>query len=191
MKQFVRQLALGSATLALVALATPAFAESPVNFDFGYQYLMHTGAGGNTNYPAGFNIDVAVAVSDAIRVVGEGSWSRDSSFRDVLNNNDVTLTATSYGGGLRWASHTEGIASHLQLIAGIHHDSYSTGLGNAIDNTINGGNNKFMLQPGFGIVIPIAPAVGILGQADYRRVFYDGNAEKNFYRFIAGIRIGR
>lgn len=191
MKQLVRQIVFGTIMAGLMALAAPASAQSKVDLGLGYQYLVHSTSGDSEKYPAGFNVDVSVGLSDAIRVVAEGSWSRDSSLGDVFSN-DATLMATSYGAGLRWASHTQGIATHLQLIGGIHHDSISTGLGSALDDLANTDNNNFMLQPGFGIVIPIAPGLGILGQADYRYVFYSADdAHKSLYRFVAGLRIGR
>jgi hypothetical protein len=179
--------------LALVGFARPASAQSPVDVSIGYQYLVHSFSDvDDQKYPAGFNVDVSVGLSDAIRVVVEGNWSRDSSVGDLFDSDEATLTATAFGGGLRWASHTEGIATHLQLIAGVHHDSLSTGLGSDIDDLFNEDNNNFMLQPGFGIVIPIAPGVGILGQADYRRVFYSGDdTDSNLYRFVVGLRFGR
>jgi len=163
--------ALGVAASGLVA--SPALAQ---NLDVGaaYQFLHAP----EVNYPGGFNVDASLGLSDNFRVVGEYGIARRGGETFGVEG---TLTATNYGGGLRIASDTPGWAPYVQIIAGAHEDK------------INGFSlTTFMLQPGAGITFPLGSSLGIFGQADYRRIFYDDEAgAENDYRFLAGLRFSR
>jgi len=45
-----------------------------------------------------------------------------------------------------------------------------------------------MLQPGAGVVVPMAHAFGVVGQVDYRRVFFRETGENEFRLFV-GLRV--
>lgn len=180
MKQFARPfvfVVLG----VCAAWAAPVAAQPRVDVGLAYQ-ILHAP---DETYPFGFNVDVSGALTDSLRVVGEVGLSRDS---DSVLFVDGTLTALHVAGGLRYQSDTPGWASYVQFLAGVHHDSVSVDIANLASGDDSA--NTFMIQPGVGIKLPIAPNFGVFGQADYRRIFYEGEGE-NDYRFLVGVRIGK
>jgi hypothetical protein len=47
-----------------------------------------------------------------------------------------------------------------------------------------------MLQPGAGVIVPFRPGWGVVGQVDYRRVFFEEEGD-NEWRLVLGIHFGR
>jgi hypothetical protein len=184
LEAFVKQLARPFVFLVLAVCAmsaVPAAAQPRIDVGIAYQ-ILHAP---DQTYPFGFNVDVSGAITDSLRVVGEVGLSRDS---DSVLFVDGTLTALHGAGGIRYQSDTPGWASYVQFLVGVHHDSASVDVADV--NLPDLSENTFMIQPGVGIKVPIAPSFAVFGQADYRRIFYEDEGE-NDYRFLVGVRIGK
>lgn len=112
MNRFVGVLAVVG--LVLVASAVPASAQ---NVSFGYQYQHLSSGGDGVNMPAGFNVDVGVPVGSGVSIVGQFDWSRKSESEVVLGTSvDATVNVSTFGGGVRWAAHTPGLAPFVDVI---------------------------------------------------------------------------
>jgi hypothetical protein len=172
-KQFVTKLVFGSALLACVAMAAPASAQeaSKVDVGVGYQWLHAP----DQSYPFGLNFDASGALVNDFRWVGEVSWSRDSESEGAL---DATLTAVSYGAGVRWAPAVAAYQPYAQVILGAHRDSL---------DVLDFSETNFMLQPGVGVTVPVGSKWGVFGQVDWRRVFYEDDGTNDF-RLVVGAR---
>jgi hypothetical protein len=181
-KQFVRTFVVGSALLAMVAVAAPASAQdaSQVDLGIGYQWLHAP----DQSYPLGFNVDLSGALTGDLRWVGEFGWSRDSEGDFGL---DASLTATSFGAGLRWAPASASYHPYAQVILGGQRDSINVD-GDVTGDLFDESETTFILQPGAGVTVPVGPKWGVFGQADWRRIFYEGNGTNDF-RFVVGARI--
>jgi hypothetical protein len=183
--------------LLLAGLPLPVSAQTTWDVGVGYQFPVLEEVvmdGFAATYPGGFIVDVSVGVTDTLRLVAEGGWSRGKNY-GALSEDEVltapTLTTSAYGGGLRWVSGSEGIARYMQVIAGIHRATTSSG-DEELDAVLNQGANSFMVQPGCGIFIPVARGVGVVGQADYRFVFReDVPPGRHQIRALVGRRVGR
>lgn len=186
MKQLARRL-LCVAALVLVA-AVPALAQPSIDVAVGYQSLhaqSQTADVPDQSYPFGVNVDVSVGLNDSIRIVGEYGLSRDSDAAFAVSG---TSTASHVAAGIRYASDTPGWSPYVQFLAGVQHDSFSVDV--ASNNLFDFSDNTLMIQPGAGITFPITRMFGIFGQADYRRIFYEGEGQTD-YRFVVGVRLGR
>lgn len=177
--RFVRRLAFGVMTLGLVAVSSPVFAQMPVDVGVGYQYLHAP----DEDFKAGLNLDVSARLyGNIMRVVAVYDWSKNS---DYFQFNTNAHSASSVAAGLRFASHTLGFAPYLQVLSGVQRDSYS---GNTPEFDFS--NSTLMMELGSGVVFPVGGIIGVFGEGDYRRVFYDVDPANEF-SLVAGIRIGR
>lgn len=184
MKQFVRSFVFGSALLALTAIATPASAQDAPALDLGigYQWLHAP----EQAYPFGINLDLSGTLTGHLRWVGELGWSRDSEDVDDVDVSG-SLTATSFGAGVRWTPPAASYRPYVQLLAGVHHDKLNVDA-NALAVYVDVSETSFMLQPGAGVTVPVGAKWGLFGQADWRRIFYEGEGENDF-RLVVGARI--
>jgi hypothetical protein len=161
-------------------VATAAAQTTPTSVSVGYQ-VPHIP---DETYPLGFNFDVAAPLRTTISLVGDLGYARD-----VQNEPGVsgTLQIWNYGVGPRWMFGTTTMAMpYVQLIVGGVHTNARLVLDGA---PFGAAGNAFMLQPGVGVVVPVAGIAGVFGQFDYRRAFFPENGE-NEVRALAGVRIG-
>jgi hypothetical protein len=187
---FVKQIVARVFCVAALGLcgAAPALAQPSIDVAVGYQSLHAQSQAADVpdqSYPFGINVDLSVGLNDSIRVVGEYGLSRDTDAAFAVTG---TLSASHVAGGIRYASDTPGWSPYVQFLVGMQHDSFSVDV--ASNNLFDFSDNTLMIQPGAGITFPITRTVGIFGQADYRRIFYEGQGETD-YRFVVGVRIGR
>jgi hypothetical protein len=178
-KMLCRLLAIAalSLTVANAASAQSMFGDPSVSF--GYQ-LLHIP---DETFPLGFNLDASGTMSNGVGLVGEVGWSKDD--QDELGVGG-TLNFVHYGAGPRWNFGNIMVDAparpFVQVLAGGVHTAAATNLSNDSDNA-------FMLQPGFGVFVPIAPNWGAVGQVDYRRVFF-AEEHDNEWRLVLGFRFG-
>jgi hypothetical protein len=164
---------LTSITCALLTSATTASAQS---VGVGYQFLRAFPSDSSAvNYPLGVNVDVAVPVFRQWQALGEFGWSRNG--KGALGT-EGTLTATSYGGGVRFAT-TARWHPYAQFIVGYHRDAI---------NDFN--ETTVMVQPGGGASYAFGERFRLFGQADLRRILYDDIlGAENDLRLVAGVRL--
>jgi hypothetical protein len=165
------------AAALLVFPRTGAAQTAPIHFSVGYQ-MLHIP---DETYPLGF----AAAVSgreDGLTWAGEVGWSRDDQNEPGVGGN---LTFVEYGAGPRWTVPLANARPFVQVLAGGVHTSANLTINGA---PFDASDSAFMLQPGAGVVVPFASRWGVIGQADYRRVFFKGQGENEF-RLVLGIRM--
>jgi hypothetical protein len=122
-------------------------------------------------FATGWSADLASNLSDAWGVVAEISGSRRSE-ADADLGVDVRLSLDSFGAGIRLSKRGTRLVPFLQTLAGAtrvraHAEVQGTEIGDS--------STAFMLQPGGGINVRLNGRLGLVGQADYRRVFLDDN----------------
>ena len=174
-------------TMAVAGSAVPASAQSygPSRVDFTASYqLLHIP---DETYPAGWNIDVAGpwGNKEVLRWVGEFGMSQDEQTELGVTG---TLKFYHAAAGLRvisWDRHT--VAPFVQILGGVVHPTANLVLANR--GPFSDGDWAPMVQPGGGVSVPLASIVSVVGQVDYRRVFFRETAENEF-RINFGIRIG-
>jgi hypothetical protein len=180
----------------MVLLVTLAFASSGaataaaqtvrgVEASAGYQVLHIP----DETYPFGINLDVSTGVTRNLKAVGEFGWARDS--QDLPGGNS-TLNFVNLGGGARWSlksatvAGTRSVEPYVQFLLGAVHAGADIDINGS---SVSSGTWAFMLQPGAGVTVPFTPVVGLMGQVDYRRAFFDNG--ENEFRFIVGVRVGQ
>ena len=175
------------AVAAIGLVAVPMAAAQPSRFEVSGGYQATRTA--DQIFAVGWSADVSGNVNDAWGVVAEISGThREEADADI--GADVTLSIHSFGGGLRWSKRGSRIVPFLQMLAGASRMSaqaevQGTGIGDSLV--------KFMLQPGGGIDVRLNERLGLVGQADYRRVFLDdsaGESGENQLRVFLGVRFG-
>jgi len=168
-------LIVGTAVLAFPR--TGAAQSAPIHVSVGYQ-MLHIP---DETYPDG----LAAAISgreSGLTWAGEVGWSRDNQNEPGV---DGTLAFFEYGAGPRWTATLSKARPFVQVLAG--------GVRTSANLTVNGAplhdsDNAFMLQPGVGVVVPFGSRWGVIGQGDYRRVFFKEEGENEF-RLLLGVRI--
>ena len=172
--------AYGQTTPQPVTTASPP----PLSVGVGYQ-LLHIP---DETFPFGLNFDVAAPLTASTTVVGEFGFATDDQTEAGVSGN---LKFYNLGAGPRWSIRAlptghRAIEPFAQILVGaVRTDA---------DLTLNGasfhdGDWAFMLQPGVGVSVPIAPAFGAFGQVDYRRSFF--SPSENEFRFLFGVRVQR
>jgi hypothetical protein len=141
----------------------------------GYQVLRIPGE----TYPLGLNVDVSGRMKNGWTAVGEFGWSKDDQDDPAVTG---SLKFLHFGAGPRWTFPGVRVRPFAQVLAGGVHTDADT-------NLTNDSDNAFMLQPGIGVVVPVATGWGVLGQLDYRRVFFKEEGD-NEWRAVFGLRVG-
>jgi hypothetical protein len=160
--------------------AQPAQQPPSVDVSIGYQLLHLPGE----TFPAGWNVDVSGAMHDVLRIVGEFGMSRDEQTEFGVSG---TLKYYHLGVGPRLASHAGSARPFVQLLGGVVHTRADLVLANV--GAFHDGDWAFMLQPGGGVAIPLGDVVSVIGQADYRRVFFKEQGDNEF-RVAFAVRLG-
>jgi len=174
-----------AAVLALGA-AIPAAAQ---DVTLGYQFQRILNDDG-LNLPLGFNIDVSAPIGTGnLSVLGQFDWSRKSeseSLEGVEISGSTTLA--TFGGGIRWSGTTGSQATpFLDVLVGAARNTETCEVAGV--NLCEGfsGTNA-LVQFGGGVAVPLNEDCDIVGQADYRRIFTEGEGT-NSIRFVGGVRI--
>jgi hypothetical protein len=151
--------------VATVAVPGVAQAQSPIKADFAVsvplQYI-NNGGGWSTYGLVGAG---AVRVMPAISVVGEVAWYHSHG-----------ANAETYAGGARFTVPTPGlkVSPFVQaLVGGISFE----------------GATGFLVQPGVGVDVGVAPMVSLRLQGDYQYARFSGGSDTG-YRVSAGVVIG-
>ena len=172
-------------TTAFVFASTAAAQPSLLEVSGAYQI---TRAADQT-FPGGWSVDIAANPGDAWGIVGEVNGAyRVVGDRDL---GDVSLSLHSVGAGTRWSRRgARRLVPFLQMLAGV---TRVTARAEILGTEVRGSSTEFMLQPGGGVTVRLNQRLGVLGQADYRRVFFDdsdGEVGESQLRILLGIRIG-
>jgi hypothetical protein len=132
------------------------------------------------------NLDVASTLGSGWTIVGEFGWAKDDQSEPGL---DGSISVLNFGAGPRWnlAAGTTGVRPFVQILAGGVHTSAELTINNA--PSVDDSDTAFMLQPGAGVIYPVSDAWGIVGQVDYRRVFFEEQGD-NEWRFVIGVHLG-
>jgi hypothetical protein len=177
------------AAMSLMIAAAPAAAQTPQSeVSVGYQAL-HVP---DLWFPAGFAIDGAYNLTDQVGVVGEFGWSRKSASADAgIATAEGSLNAYTFAGGVRVSGRGYAPVTPFAqvLVGGLHASGSASISAGGVTVGASDSTTEFMVQPGAGVVVPVGTNVGVVGQIDYRRVFFK-NAGENEYRIFAGIRLG-
>ena len=179
-------LTLGFATS--VAAQTPATAKPPVHetgtaltptyeLSLGYQMVRTP----DVTFPLGLSVDGARNFGP-LGIAAEIGWVRHSD-----DDFDATTNLWHFAAGPRWSGRNASrIWPFAQVLAGAGHYRFG-------DDDFSDSTTKFILQPGAGVVIIGGDGWGIVGQADYRRVFLDededGESGENDLRVFFGVRV--
>jgi hypothetical protein len=183
---------------ALALAATPASAQE---VSIGYQWQqVSTDDDGDDVFtdcciaPFGINFDFAAPITPALDVVGQLDWSRWSDSEIILGTSvDTSATFTTFGAGLRWSARgNPGATPYLHGLIGGTHTSIGCEVGGFdCDDVLTDDETSatnFMFQIGGGVAVPMG-GVGLIGQFDYRRIFFEGEGA-NSIRFVVGVRFG-
>ncbi len=160
-----------SAVDGTVPLAYPTWETT-----LGYQWLRVP----DQTFPFGLNVDGSYNFSANVGLVGEVGWARDSE-------DDVTFNAWNLGIGPRFTARPDGpVWPFAQvLVGGVH--------ARASFDDDSASATRFMIQPGAGVYVNAGDGWGLVGQADYRRVFLDededGDTGENDLRLFIGLRL--
>jgi hypothetical protein len=168
---------------AMVAgAAAPVSAQTmrtpTVDASIGYQVLHLP----DETFPVGWNVDVSRAMTDVWRLVGEFGMSHDDQTDGGVSGN---LNYYHFGAGPRMTGHAGRVQPFVQVLGGAVHTRADLVLANS--GAFSDNDWAFMLQPGAGISIPVGNVVSVIGQADYRRVFFEEEGDNEF-RVSFGVR---
>ena len=196
MSTLVRRLGIAVVFGAITLAAVPAMAQE---VSVGYQWQQISGDDDEDELfdcctaPFGINFDAAFPITPAIDVVGQLDWSRWSDSEILFGTSiDGSANFTVFGGGIRWSARGNPSATPFvhALLGGVN-ASFACEVGGLDCDDVFGDEDlsqtDFMFQVGGGVVVPVG-GIGVVGQFDYRRFFFEGGA--NSIRFVAGIRVG-
>jgi opacity protein-like surface antigen len=146
----------------------------------------------STNFPLGFNVDVAVPVSGPLSAVGQFDWSHSSP--DEIEGQslsgtgvEASLSTVAYAVGIRWnGKSSPSVTPYVQMLVGGARSSASVTVNGTAAEDIPT-ENSFMLQAGFGAALALSQKTDVIGQLDYRRLFASGGS--NVIRFVGGVRV--
>jgi hypothetical protein len=155
------------------ASAQTRFSQPEVSLGYQMLHIPHE------TFPLGLNVDVSSTMNTGFTLVGEFGWAKDDQDEPGVGG---SLQLLHYGAGPRWTFSSPFGRPFAQIVAGGVHTEADTNLSNDSDDA-------FMLQPGVGLVVPIASGWGAVGQFDYRRVFFKEEGD-NEWRVVLGVRLG-
>jgi hypothetical protein len=150
----------------------------------GYQ-ILHVP---DQTFPFGLNVDAARHYG-SLGLVGEIGFAYDS---EDVTGGDASATAWNFGAGGRWTGFNAGrVWPFVQVLLGAEVLRVSADIGGIEDSDTE---TSFMVQPGVGVNFVIADGLGIVGQVDYRRTFFDEPEEvedsiNNQFRVFVGLRM--
>jgi len=166
------------------AQAPPSIGTPTYELSGGYQ-LLHVR---DSMFPFGLNVDGARHYGN-LGLVAEIGFAIDSEDAGGL---DLDSNAWNFGVGGRWTGFNSGrVWPFAQVLIGaevLHASVEVAGLEESDTET------SFMLQPGVGVNFVIADGLGLVGQVDYRRTFFDEpddveDSVNNQFRIFFGARM--
>jgi hypothetical protein len=192
---FVRRLGIAVVFAAFTVAATPAAAQE-ISLGYQWQRVSVDADEISSNCctaPFGINFDISAPLTPELDFVGQLDWSRWSESQVVLGTSvDASLDFTTFGGGIRWSARgNRGATPYLQGLLGATHTSIGCEVGGIgcedvlTDDETSATN--FMFQIGGGVAVPMG-GLSLIGQFDYRRIFFEGQGA-NSIRFVAGVRV--
>jgi hypothetical protein len=164
---------------APAAIGTPTYELSG-----GYQ-LLHVR---DSMFPFGLNVDGARHYG-ALGLVAEIGFAIDS---EEESGTEVSSNAWNFGVGGRWTGFNSGrVWPFAQVLIGAEVLHANVEFGGVEDSDTD---TSFMFQPGVGVNFVIADGLGIVGQVDYRRTFFDEpddveDSVNNQFRIFIGARM--
>jgi hypothetical protein len=202
---WTRGLNVGFPVLLLLCAATTAGAQQPAaarpapppaqagtpntptyELSGGYQYLDVA----DQSFPFGLNVDGARHYG-ALGLVAEIGFAHDSEEAGA-GLAEASATAWNLGVGGRWTGFNSGrVWPFAQVLIGA--EVLNVGVEIAgIDESET--ETSFMFQPGVGVNFVVAEGIGIVGQIDYRRTFFDepddvDSSVNNQFRVFIGARM--
>jgi hypothetical protein len=176
----------------LVSVAPAAAQTKGVDVTAAYQWQRLTCSGcDSTNYPAGFDVDVAGMINSTLSWVGQFDWSRKSESNSFAGGTvDASQKLSTFGGGVRWFFPNGGTAApYVQGVVGATHESFSCSAsgGGVTVSCPDSSDTKGMIQVGIGVAPKLTDKLAGVAQFDYRRIFTEGEGT-NSIRFIVGVR---
>ncbi len=162
--------------IAVIGFAGSAWAQTP-SLGVGYQMLHLPDNWVN----AGFNLDFEAPMTDQLGIVGEFGLGYQGSSGD----DPVKATIYHFGGGVRWSWVGQRVRPFVQALAGAEVTSAEIPADGG--GTFDDSDTAFMLQLGGGVYIPVGARWGVVGQADLRPVFFEGDTDNQF-RIVLGAR---
>lgn len=194
MSALVRRFGIAVVFGAVTLAASPARAQ---NVSVGYQW-QHVSVDNQEDFvdcctaPFGINFDAGFPITPTIDVIGQLDWSRWSDSEVIFGTSvDGSVDFTAFGGGIRWTARgNPGVKPFAHALLGAVHTKLGCEVGGINCGDIFGDTSatNFMLQFGGGVVVPVS-GIGVVGQFDYRRFFYEDQGA-NSIRFVVGIRVG-
>jgi hypothetical protein len=167
-----------TAKLPPKGLQEPTTTRAPAyDLTFGYQILRTP----DETFPFGLNVDGARNFG-AFGLVGEIGLALHS-------DEGVDTQLWHFAAGPRWTGRNSGtVWPFAQVLGGLGHYRFSVD-----DIDFSDSSNRFVLQPGAGVMVIGGDGWGIVGQVDYRRVFLDeeedGDSGQNDFRVLIGVRL--
>jgi hypothetical protein len=164
---------------APVAIGTPTY-----ELTGGYQ-LLHIR---DSMFPFGLNVDGARHYG-SFGLVAEIGFALDSEEEAGI---ELSSTAWNFGAGGRWTGFNSGrVWPFAQVLIGAEVLSASLEVAGLEESDTE---TSFMVQPGVGVNFVIADGLGIVGQVDYRRTFFDEPDDvedgiNNQFRIFIGARM--
>lgn len=182
-----RCLRVGLATLLALGFAQSALAQrSALAIAGGYQF---TGMADQT-LPVGWSAGISTRIGGAWGLAAEASGAYRTD-RDQDLGVDVRLSVHTLGIGVRWSGRgPANIVPFLQVLGGV---ARATAHARPFDTDVGETSTQLMLQPGAGLDVSLSDILGLVGQADYRRVFIDedqGESGAHQFRLFVGVRVG-
>ena len=184
MLQTTEQHSLLTAVAVVLIFAVPAVAQTPVvEVSGGYQAPYDNSI--EEWFPVGWSLDVAANVNDTWGVLAQ--VARAARSEGELH---VDLDLYTFGGGVRWSHRTTSrFVPFAQLVAG---GSRMASRADLAAGELTVSQTKWMMQPGGGVNVLVGGGWGIVGEADYRRIFLDedqdGRSGLNQLGFFTGVR---
>jgi outer membrane protein with beta-barrel domain len=186
MSKRTTELSLCAAVVLVGSVAAPTAAQTrTVEVSARYQALYDWSI--EERFPVGWSGDVAANIDDSWGIVAEvgGMYRSDT-------NLDVDLNLFTFGSGARWSGRrTSRVSPFAQLVLGWARMGSSA---NIAGGQIRVSQTKLMLQPAAGVNVAVSDALGIVGQAGYRRIFLDrdqdGDTGFNELSISVGVRFG-
>ena len=193
---FAVALVLGAAATATAQQPPPAGSAAPpaqapasigtptYELSGGYQ-LLHVR---DSMFPFGLNVDAARHYGK-VGLVAEIGFAIDSEEEAGI---ELSSNAWNFGVGGRWTGFNSGrVWPFAQVLIGAEVLNASVEFAGLEESETE---TSFMLQPGVGVNFVIADGLGLVGQVDYRRTFFDEpddveDSVNNQFRIFIGARM--